>query len=46
MSRILEKVADQTSSVVDLVSKSLPDNFPSKISKPIFEGMLKASKSL
>lgn len=46
MSRILEEVADQTSSVVDLVSKSLPDNFPSKISKPIFEGMLKASKSL
>lgn len=46
MNKILDEVASQAASVINIVSKKLPQNFPTKISKPIFEGMLKAAKSL
>lgn len=41
---ILETFAQQTPAVVSSISQELPRDFPSHISGPILEGLLKASQ--
>lgn len=43
---ILDEMLTKVESIIEQVSKKLPSGFPCHISEPIFEGIIKASKSL
>ena len=44
--QILDEMLEKVDGVIETISAQLPTKFPSKISQPIFEGMLLAKKRL
>jgi serine/threonine-protein kinase HipA len=46
MKKMLEDMSSKTEQVIETVEKSLPDDFPTFISRPIFAGMRKMSARL